>query len=164
MTERDALWWEVQGRIARTPELLDQLWKYLLGTEDFATAALDALEEAAYAECPECGGLGSGDDDGEDPHTTAAEKALARYGQGEPAARVLVDLLEEILGAKPLADIARVRLSAQCEALRSRIEKQNAELSKLTGRIDKNVQELAALEAELAALAPPSAKVPASKG
>ncbi len=77
---------------------------------------------------------------------------------------MLVDLLEEILGAKPLADIARVRLSAQCEALRSRIEKQNAELSKLTGRIDKNVQELAALEAELAALAPPSAKVPASKG
>lgn len=166
MMERDALWWEVQARCGRTPELTDQLWKYLLGTEDFATVALDALEAAALEECPECADRElAGDDDADDEaedaeddedevdateHLMEAEEALARYKRGEPAARVLVDLLEAILGAEQLEGIARARRSAQCEAVRSRVERQRANLSKLQQGIAKNAQKLAAMEAALA--------------
>lgn len=158
---RDALWWEVQRRIARTPALIDLLLPYLRGTEDFSTAALDALEEA---EALECGGSADHDGDQDEPHKTAAENALARYGQGEPAARVLVDLLDELLGATALENIERVRLSAQCEALRSWIQRQHADQAKLADRLDKDVQELARLEAALAALAPLPAKTSSPKG
>jgi hypothetical protein len=137
----------------------------LIGVADFSSSALDALEAYADAECSKCGGLRplAHDCDHDDPHKIAAQ-ALARYGQGEPAARVLVDLLKAILGAKPLADIERVRLSAQCEALRRRIEQQRAEYSKLAEWIEQNSQALVALEAEFSALAPMASKVPSAKG
>lgn len=122
---RDALWWEVLRRTARTPALRDRLDDYLLGMRPFADVALDALEATADPE-PAPDDFAH-DADAEAPLRTELDRALARYGQGEPAEAILLELFEETLGAQAVAGLPLTLLRAQCAALETGIaERQRA--------------------------------------
>jgi hypothetical protein len=172
--ERGALWWEVQRRISRTPEIAERLHSYLIGVADFEAAALDALEDAVTEECPECAdrpldiaepeGPEEPEPEGAQPEDTdldndadtdtaavaAATIAMERYAAGVSAAEVLSDLLYEILGVDVMHETPVVRLRLRCEALRTQLAQQRVEQEQVTARVAKTEHILATWEADLA--------------
>jgi len=143
MTTRDATWWAVQDRLHNNRELAELLHRYLLGVDDFVTAALDALEtqqelaDEAEAEAEAEAMLAE-----DSPAGVAAAAALAALKQGEAAEKVVFDLLRVLVNPADVDAVVKTRTETQARQLRKQIAIRRDELRECS-------TELASLEKQL---------------